>query len=203
MPVTMDVLPQRQQSGFSLGRFGRRGRAQRFEDEHPEPIAPLLPPIAPVSEVDQGSRRAQGVAPSVPLPPTEPASSSGPSERAELASTALSELSMLASYRPEVGGGSPATLTKRTPAPMPAAEVAPSPVLPEADVLGVLEPDSRPRTAEAVRSTMSGFLRGASEGRGLGGISPRQAPPAASLGYGSPLPTTGYGAPAPTPQEHM
>lgn len=212
MPVTMDVLPQRQHGGFSLGRFGRRGRLQRSEDDHVDQVAPLLPPVA-VSEADWGSRSAQtrsvpsvssmpsmSSVSSMPSAPAEPVPPAGPSERAELASTALSELSMLASYRPEVGGGSPAALTKRTPAASPAAEVAPSPVVPE---MAVAEPDARPRSAEAVRSTMAGFLSGASAGRGLGGISPRQAASPASAAVGSPLSTTGYGTTAPTPQEQM
>ncbi|MFZ0158263.1 MAG: hypothetical protein WAL50_04470, partial [Kineosporiaceae bacterium] len=96
------------------------------------------------------------------------------------ASTALSELSMLASYRPEVGNGSPATLTRRTPAATPAAVVPPPPEEPA--------PGRAPRDAESVRSTMSGFMAGAIRGRGQGGIPSSRQPSSAP--------------PVPTPEEY-
>jgi len=126
-------------------------------------------------------------------------SSDASAARSELASTALSELSMLASYRPELGGGSPSTLARRTPA---ASSPLPAPIVPE-----VLPTTARraPRTADGVRSTVAGFLSGAQRGRGQSGPSTvtapvrsvQQQPP---LAHPSVVPQS---APTdPTPQEH-
>ena len=210
----MDVLPHHHgRGGFSLGKLGRRGKGGRGErGAVPAPPEPLLPAASqPPNPYDVAAQTAvtEPAPAAVPdgawLAPSpqddgtkwgwarqdEAGAASAAQEvasRSDLTSTALSELSMLASYRPEVGGGSPATLTRRTPAATPAAVVPPPPADPA--------PARSPRDADVVRATMSGFLAGASRGRGQGGIPSARQP---SDLQPSPQPSP---IPAPTPEEY-
>jgi hypothetical protein len=78
-------------------------------------------------------------------------------QRSALASEALAELSMLSSYSPaSVETKPPSTLTRRTPASTPAAQVAPKPAP---------APARRARNAADVRSMLSGFQAGVARGR--------------------------------------
>lgn len=114
------------------------------------------------AQASQDSSVHLGQSDSTAQAPTSPHRSDDVNARSALASTALSELSMLASYRPAVGNGSPATLVRRRPAASPVESPAPPPV-----TIGPVRPS---RTAEGVRTTLSGFVTGAARGRGRGGL---------------------------------
>jgi hypothetical protein len=78
-------------------------------------------------------------------------------QRSALASEALTELSRLSAYSPAaVESKPPATLSRRTPASTPAAQVAPPPPAPA---------NRRGRNAADVRSMLSGFQAGVERGR--------------------------------------
>ena len=116
-----DWLPsEAPDDGSRWGWAHRSDGAEVGEIDHPssQPIAGPDPFDSPVQ-------------PGRPGPAGQGATSSPVDDvdsRSELASTALSELSMLASYRPAVGNGSPATLARRRAAPTPVESPAPPPV---------------------------------------------------------------------------
>lgn len=270
MPATMDVLPHRPPAGFSLSRLGRWARSPRPVAVTEQAIAPLLPGM-PVQgrgaehrpdqlpdqlqdqvadrvagQVDRSDQAAQHWPQQSPDPAADRRARTA--AQAELASTALSELSMLASYRPEVEPGSPASLARRVPAapahdapepsitpappadptpiagPMPIAAPATTTVqvptaVPEPPFAAQSAPaagPSRPgpslqrpaRSADTVRSLMSGFSRGVRSARaGQRWTAPPAATPDADTPTGpAPNPTALDSDPAhpvPTPQEQM
>lgn len=119
------------------------------------PPAPATAPVVPAAPAD----------PPAPVEPPAPvAAVAGPDgiadvlrQRSALASEALTELSRLSAYSPAaVDSQPPATLTRRTPAATPAAQVA------------TARPAAAPRrsrNAADVRSMLSGFQAGVTRGR--------------------------------------
>jgi hypothetical protein len=110
----------------------------------PEELPPSAAPVTPAVQVPASVPVADGMADVL-------------RQRSALASEALTELSRLSAYSPAaVETKPPATLSRRTPASTPAAQVAPA--RPAAAT-------RRTRNAADVRSMLSGFQAGVERGR--------------------------------------
>ncbi|HEX5532175.1 MAG TPA: nitrate- and nitrite sensing domain-containing protein [Actinomycetales bacterium] len=127
-------------------------------ETQPAQSTPVLPPPSLFGNpAPGGSTDATTGAPGAPEPAVGPSLGDALRQRSALASEALAELSMLSSYSPaSMESKPPSTLTRRTPAATPAAQVAPKPA-PAAT--------RRARNAADVRSMLSGFQAGVARGR--------------------------------------
>ena len=174
-------MTRRELGGLEEGTAVRPAPAPRPAPVAPAPAVPARAPApAPVAGIPVRGAPSQPVAAMAPLPvrggatglPTRTAPAAAAAsvavpvvegmadvlrQRSALASEALTELSRLSAYSPAtVDTKPPATLSRRTPAATPAAEVAP-PKPPAAN--------RRARNAADVRSMLSGFQAGVERGR--------------------------------------